>query len=85
MRELNAIYLSLYFGFRTRRIEAVIFVDSFSALQAIKGSIFTVKNHILYDIHFHISSLQKSGCKVLFEWIPSHVGICGNELADLEA
>ncbi len=36
----------------------------------------------IYNI---ITSLSKIGINVILEWIPSHVGIMGNELADKEA
>ena len=60
-------------------------MDSLSALQAIKGSIYKVKNYIIYDIYNIITSLNNIGINVVLEWIPSHVGILGNELADKEA
>jgi ribonuclease HI len=36
-------------------------------------------------IEYDIYHLAKSGINIIFEWIPSHVGLQGNELADLEA
>ena len=66
-------------------LNTVIFVDSLSALQAIKGSIYKVKNFIIYDIYNIFTSLSNIGINVILEWIPSHVGILGNELADKEA
>lgn len=44
-----------------------------------------VKNYIIYDIYNIFTSLNNIGINVTLEWIPSHVGILGNELADKEA
>jgi hypothetical protein len=41
--------------------------------------------YIIYDIYDIFASLNKIGIDVILEWIPSHVGILGNELADKEA
>ena len=41
--------------------------------------------YIIYDIYDIFASLSKIGIDVILEWIPSHVGILGNELADKEA
>jgi ribonuclease HI len=54
-------------------------------LMSIKGSIYKVKNYIIYDIYNMFTSLNNIGINVILEWIPSHVGILGNELADKEA
>ena len=85
MCELTAIFLALNWIQDFKPLNTVIFVDSLSALQAIKGSIYKVKNYIIYDIYNICTSLSKIGINVILEWIPSHVGILGNELADKEA
>ncbi|XP_071151697.1 uncharacterized protein [Mytilus edulis] len=85
MSELMAIFVSLLWLEDFKPIKTVIFVDSLSALQAIRAPIFKVKNQILYDIHLIVTSLKKGGSEIIFEWIPSHVGVMGNESADLQA
>jgi ribonuclease HI len=85
MCELTAIYLALNWIQDFKLFNTVIFVDSLSALQARKGSIYKVKKYILYDIYHIITSLGKIGVNVILELIPSHVGILGNELAGTEA
>jgi kelch-like protein 2/3 len=85
MCELTAIFLALNWIQAFKPLNTVIFVDSLSALQAIKGSIYKVKDYIIYDIYNMFTSLSKIGIDVILEWIPSHVGILGNELADKEA
>jgi hypothetical protein len=85
MCELTAIFLALNWIQDFKPLKTVIFVDSLSALQAIKGSIYKVKNYIIYDIYNSFTSLSNIGIHVILEWIPSHVGILGNALADKEA
>jgi hypothetical protein len=51
MCELTAIFLALNWIQDFKPLNTVIFVDSLSALQAIKGSIYKVKNYIIYDIY----------------------------------
>ena len=75
MSELTAIYLALNWIQDFKPLNTVILVDSLSALQAIKGSIYKVKHYIIYDIYNIITSLSKIGVNVTLEWIPSHVGI----------
>jgi ribonuclease HI len=85
MCELTAIFLVFSWIQDFKPLDTVIFVDSLSALQAIKGSIYKVNNYIIYDIYNIFTSLNNIGINVILEWIPSHVGILGNELADKEA
>ncbi|VDI32154.1 Hypothetical predicted protein [Mytilus galloprovincialis] len=79
------ILLSLYWLEEFQPENTVIFVDSLSALKAITGSIFKVKTQIIYDIQYIYSKLSKLGLNIILEWIPSHVGLSGNEMADTAA
>ncbi|GBM72911.1 hypothetical protein AVEN_68490-1 [Araneus ventricosus] len=55
--------------------------DSKSALESLSNF-----NHRMHPVSFEIlvflPALEKRGFKILFVWVPSHVGIKGNELAD---
>ena len=58
----------------------VIFSDSLSSLLAIQGKNF---NHpYLIDIFERYYRLRSKGKDVIFTWVPSHVGIKGNEKVD---
>ena len=62
----------------------IIFSDSKSALQAISGQDWThpLVLYILERLNWLVQYQQK---RILFYWIPSHVGIRGNEKADAAA
>ena len=51
-------------------------------LIAVDVTIGVATRYIIYDIYDIFASLSKIGIDVTLEWIPSHVGILGNELAD---
>ena len=61
----------------------VIYSDSRSALQAIQKLCSQVK--LVREICELTAELSRQGVTVLFCWIPSHIGIEGNELADASA
>lgn len=62
---------------------SVIYTDSLSSLQAI--SALTTKNPLVKQIRCLITTLRKRNLVVKLAWVPSHVGIKGNELADQAA
>jgi len=80
---LYAIVLAYMFVYRKPRKQFIVFSDSLSALQAIKN--FDVDNYLVMHIVGEHSRLEKSGKHVELCWIPSHVGITGNENADAAA
>ena len=60
-------------------ISAVIYSDSKSALEAIQGS---SSRGLVIEIRELLVDLTGKGVSVMFCWIPSHLGIAGNELVD---
>src|SRR5580692_1019634 len=81
--ELQAISLALDFIENSSHNEFLIFSDSLSSLQAIQSKQFDVPliRNILERHHY----LQNTNKTVSLWWIPSHVGIRGNERADSAA
>ena len=63
---------------RSRKTSFLILSDSFSALQAIED-IWTL-NPLVQLVHSELKALNRKNIK--FCWIPSHMGIKGNEKAD---
>lgn len=81
--ELYAIKLALI----TLRVQenraCALYSDSRSALQAIQNSRST--NKLILEIQELVAGLLRQQVTVTFCWIPSHVGIEGNEAADKAA
>ena len=61
----------------------LILTDSMSSLLALRS--FNPSDSLVQDILTRLTSLDRAGKSILFCWIPSHVGITGNELADAAA
>ncbi|GFX34535.1 RNase H domain-containing protein [Trichonephila clavipes] len=58
-----------------------IYTDSMSVLEAIEN--YNDRCHpVVWDIIDITSRLHGKGCDIQFCWIPSHIGIKGNEQAD---
>jgi len=81
--ELYAILQALYFIQKDRSTKYVIFTDSLSSLQAL--NIFNQDNRLVRRIIKVVKSLHDIGRILMFCWIPSHVGLAGNEAADITA
>ena len=81
--ELYAIRMALQLVIESNGIQFAVFSDSFSALRSLQNSHSShpLVCRILHTIH----SINTSGKFVSLCWVPSHVGIHGNELADRTA
>ena len=82
--ELWAIKLALETVATTDYVKYTIYSDSKSALDSIRK--FEPQNHIAANIMntIHLLKTQR-GKDISFCWVPSHVGIAGNEFADAAA
>ena len=80
MAEMIAILESLQFLLSKPPIACAIFSDSLSAIQSIEMG--TDPCAILQEINYCIYQLSCQGVPVVLCWIPSHVDIRGNEIAD---
>ena len=80
--ELRAISLALDFIEHSRHCKFAICSDSLSALQGIQS--LKVDNTMVSHIVTRYLDLLQSNT-IIFIWLPSHVGIRGNELADSAA
>lgn len=81
--ELHAIKLALGIVVESSKEQFVIFTDSLSSVECLsRGS---TSNHFTWRICEQIHQLQTSGKTIVLSWIPSHVGISGNERADIAA
>ncbi|KAL0822281.1 hypothetical protein ABMA28_004394 [Loxostege sticticalis] len=81
--ELIAIYEAVLFAADKRIKKLVILSDSQSALQHIARCASGVRGvSIAYKILAKINEFNNSGVCLRLQWIPSHIGIRGNEEAD---
>ena len=78
--EVLAIIKAAEFLSRCKRTfgRVVIFTDSMSTLQALEC---TEQGPLIQRLHVALSSLTQKASTTL-QWIPAHVGLSGNELAD---
>ena len=79
--ELRAIQLALDLVNKSNKDKYVICVDSISYLQSIEHQ--HIDHPLVLDVFEKYSALVNK--TVLFCWVPSHVGIRGNELTDAAA
>ena len=63
----------------------VIFTDSQSALHLLRSLHPASHQELVYDSHSILYALCNQGYVINFQWVPSHVGINGNEVVDKAA
>ena len=81
--EAHAILLALDIIQHSSHKKFIILSDSLSCLQSIQNM--NLHNPLILNICNRIHKLITSGNSICFIWIPSHIGISGNTLADSEA
>lgn len=82
--EIFAILKAIEYAELAKLRDVVIFSDSLSSLQAISHFPFQrIKQaQLVFSIRDRILQCSLKGCNIIVSWIPSHVGIAGNERAD---
>ena len=80
--EAKAVDLALDYITTCRLKKFVIFSDSLSVLKALNHT--SSKNHQIQKIIEKIHEISKSK-EIILCWLPSHIGISGNESADRKA
>jgi exonuclease III/ribonuclease HI len=81
--ELFAILKALEHIKRASGKQFMICSDSMSSLQSLCNAFPT--DHLVQSVQNMLGELSLSGIEVLFCWLPGHVGITGNEMADRAA
>ena len=77
--ELTAIVLALEDADEREAAQIIIHTDSLAAIQALQQHDPKDNRTIITRVQYHI---QKAVPKVIINWVPSHVGLQGNEMAD---
>jgi ribonuclease HI len=81
--EARAILLALNFVQQSHSTKHIILSDSLSCLQSIQNK--NLQSPLILEICNLVHKLFISGNSICFMWVPSHIGIAGNSLADYEA
>ena len=81
--ELTAIKTAIeWMANSERETRFALFTDSYSSVQALRYSANTSKSPLIAETLTLISNEICNGKQVTIIWVPSHVGIHGNEVAD---
>ena len=81
--ELQAINLAIAIVEETPFTRYAVFSDSISALSQLRTG--NTNNHLVQRLLVRLCNLRQRGKEIVFCWIPSHVGIEGNERMDTAA
>ena len=81
--EMHAIFLALDHVETSESSHFMIFTDSKSVLQSLQGKDW--KNPLTQKVLERHNRLRNQHINIEFCWIPSHIGIDGNEAADTAA
>ena len=84
LAEMHAILTALQYiqNYTNNNKKFIILTDSLSSLQTLQNLNPKTLTKLLLDILETQDTLTKAGYHIKFIWIPSHVGIPGNEIAD---
>ncbi|XP_058450900.1 uncharacterized protein LOC131430182 [Malaya genurostris] len=81
--ELQAIAKAIEHAKMKNYGKTVVFTDSRSACKSLMNNTSLFENFIVYNIYKDIKDMRRGALKI--QWIPSHTGIQGNEIADQAA
>ena len=81
--ELQAILLALKQAYQSQESKFMIFSDSLSALQALEN--LKTDHPLLIQMQEFLHKINADEKEIVFMWVPWHVGIRGNEVADRTA
>lgn len=71
-------------GHKTKQISYVFLIcsDSEAALMALRGGKSKARPDLINKILSVLFIIGRTGCEVMFCWVPGHAGVEGNEIAD---
>ncbi|KAG0719264.1 Gag-Pol polyprotein [Chionoecetes opilio] len=80
--ELVALLSALHHACESPVPEIHLFIDSLSALHSLNATTFKDNVQLLSSTHHQLLILYRLNSDVFLHWVPSHVGLSGNERAD---
>lgn len=80
--ELIAIYLAIKLAISMDKQNIVIFTDSKSSCVSLRNSILQKKNYKYYEQKIIELANANKNRTIKIQWIPAHIGLPGNEIAD---
>ncbi|KAG0703356.1 hypothetical protein GWK47_024867 [Chionoecetes opilio] len=83
--ELVAIRGAFHHALESQSPHVIIHTDSKSSIQALRDTQSQDNIHLLTSTLLLAQRLAARGCKITLNWVPSHVGLSGNEAADRAA
>lgn len=71
-------------GHKTKQISYVFLIcsDSEAALMALRGGKSKARPDLINKILSVLFIIGRTGCEVMFCWVPGHAGVEGNEIVD---
>ena len=83
--ELAAIMQAMQYAISSQRNHVRILTDSLSSIAVLKNDDLSDNIKVVTTILASVKRLHEAGKTVEFVWVPSHIGIPGNEAADAAA
>ncbi len=80
--ELIGILRAMSWILEIKPMNTVIFTDSLSSLKAIQNFRSKTRPGLIWEIWHTYNNAARQGLDIKLEWVPAHVGIYGNEMAD---
>ncbi|KAG0727184.1 hypothetical protein GWK47_035186 [Chionoecetes opilio] len=83
--ELVAIRGALHHALESHSPHVIIYTYSKSSIQALRDTQPQDNIHLLTSTLLQAQRLAARGCKITLNWVPSHIGLSGNEAPDRAA
>ena len=83
--EMVALIWAVNWVEEVRPQQAIICSDSAAALMALQGGRSQVRPDLVCELLTALYRINQTGIRVEFMWVPAHVGVEGNEAADVAA
>ncbi|XP_069164746.1 uncharacterized protein [Procambarus clarkii] len=83
--EMLAIQKALEHALAKHQQHVIIHTDSRTAIETLQQEDIHHNIHLITNVISLMQTFKRQGCQVLTNWVPSHVGIIGNDISDKAA